>query len=369
MLGWKKTNVSENLVTISGGLNKTKFTVKSMPIAMGRMTFRFLQLDKNADWFLKGVGGGKCQKGDLKYVNVIEAIRVKFNQGEDFDDDGPAVAAKSAVAEKNDACAATDDDESYDPTEPQMVKSLKHRAKRSLVKSLKMPNKPPCVASDDANDTSTVVVYRNCQKCNFAAFYLRTDGLDWLLSYAADELYFQAVPQTVETAVAGMISANCPEVPDLHLAWDFQTRAWKGEFISGTFVGVTRIFGTADLTAQRLSLMRDAGIGEKAEGKAWDYLIAKHRAKAVITLWCQVIANGTSNTPSIGDFEKKWGLTNKRACDEAAVAESAVAGRRTRSRGVQLSLQAAFSDADPVPKLRRSGAQLCLEGQEQSSQS
>ena len=100
MLGWKKTNVSENLVTISGGLNKTKFTVKSMPIAMGRMTFRFLQLDKNADWFLKGVGGGKCQKGDLKYVNVMEAIRVKFNQGEDFDDDGPAVAAKSAVAEK-----------------------------------------------------------------------------------------------------------------------------------------------------------------------------------------------------------------------------------------------------------------------------
>jgi len=339
------------------------FTVKSVPITMGLITFRFLQLDKNADWFLKGVGGGKCQKGDLKYVNVMEAIRVKFNQGEDFDDDGPA------VAEKNDACAATDDDESDDPMDaldvvmatPEKPKAppKKKLATRSLVKSLDMPNKPPCVATDDAKDTSAIVVYRDCKKRSHASLFLRTDGVDWLLSYAADELYFQGVFPTVETAVAGMITANCPEVPDLHLEWDFHTKAWKGEFISGPSVGLTRIFGTADLTAQRLSLMRDAGIEDK-EGRT--DLVAKHRAKAFITLWCQAIANGQPHV----EFEEKWGLTNKRARDEAAVAESAIAGRRTRSRGVQLSLEAAFSEADPVPT---SGAQLCLEGQEQSSQS
>jgi hypothetical protein len=235
-----------------------------------------------------------------------------------------------------------------------------------------MPTKPPCVASGDAKDTSTIVVYRDGKKRSHASLYMRTDGVDWLLAYAADELYFQGVPQTVETAVADMRSANCPAVPDLHLEWNFATKAWKGEFISGTFVGVTRIFGTADLTAQRLSLMMDAGICENAECLASSiFPLGKHRAKAFITLWCQAIANGTSNTLSSGDFEEKWGLTNKRALpldDEAAVAESAVAGRRTRSRGVQLSLEGAFSKADPVPTLRRSGAQLCLEVQEQSSQ-
>jgi hypothetical protein len=317
----------------------------------------------------------------LKYVKVIDAIRLKF-YGLEADDAGPAVAAKSAVAEDDAAAVAeTDDDESDDPmdaldavtvtTKTTNVKATsnppKHLATRSLIKSLEMPNRPPCVASDDARDTSTIVVYRDGRTHGNSSLCMRTDGVDWLLAYAADELFFQGVPQTVKTAVADTKLPNCLAVPDLHLEWNFATKAWTGEFISGPFVGVTRIFSTADLTAQRLTLMRDAGIGEKVEHLASSAtLLAKHRAKALITLWCKAIVNGD------GDFETNWGLTNKRALpldDEAAVAESAVAGRRTRSRGVQLSLEAAFSEADPVPPLRRSGAKDHLEVQEQSSQS
>ena len=97
MRGWKRPKVSDNLVAISGGLNKKMFAVKTMPITMGCVAFRFVALDKNADWLLKGVGGGQCRKGELKYVNVFDAIRLKFCGPED--DNEPAVAAKSAVAE------------------------------------------------------------------------------------------------------------------------------------------------------------------------------------------------------------------------------------------------------------------------------
>ena len=39
----------------------------------------FLELDKNAAWFLKGVGGPKTQKGSLKAVDVLQLLRKTFD--------------------------------------------------------------------------------------------------------------------------------------------------------------------------------------------------------------------------------------------------------------------------------------------------
>ena len=47
------------------------------------ITHMFVNLDKNANWFLKGTGGWKTRKGDLKSVKVICDIRALFNGEEE----------------------------------------------------------------------------------------------------------------------------------------------------------------------------------------------------------------------------------------------------------------------------------------------
>ena len=57
-----------------------------------------------------------------------------------------------------------------------------------------MPKRPECTGADQS-DTLWIKVYRQqgMNPKNQAKLYLRWDYLDWLLSYAADQLHFQNV--------------------------------------------------------------------------------------------------------------------------------------------------------------------------------
>ena len=122
----------------------------SIPFLMGTVTYRFVQLSKNATWFLKGVGGNGTKKGDLKAVTVLHELRKKYNevagvdttiavaedQGENADDDimnclddlaTPVPVAKAKAKAKGKAKAKA-------KALPQQVR----------VESFKVPKHPAC---------------------------------------------------------------------------------------------------------------------------------------------------------------------------------------------------------------------------------
>ena len=263
-----------------------------------------MELAKNAEWFLKGVGGAKTQKGDLKAVTVLDEIRDKLNSTAE----PSAVAGPSAVADG-------DDDDAPDPMDAldevpdtplkatkKAVRTPQKKTARSMVTELQMPQRPLCVGSAE---TTTVCLYLkpNNRNIKSASIYIRVDCIDWLLAYAADELFYQGVKRDT-AADEDLKVANCPAVADVNLEWDFATHAWEAEFIKGPFQGVTRSFGIADLTAERLAKLRDVGIGQPDPRSPTSALPTKKQvAKEFITLWCDAICKERDS------FETDWELS------------------------------------------------------------
>ena len=197
---------------------------------------RFLEVAKHFDWVTKAVAGPKAQKGDLKNVRVIDDIREKL-------------LAAPAVAEDGE-----DPMDALDELDQPIFKVAKRRrggTKRSDpgVVSLQMPTRPLCVGSKDADQT--VYVYLRAGKARSdpkrSTLYIRDDCLDWFLSYAADEHLHQGI---VDTAVAedGAPEGNCPEVPGLRVEWNFSTKVWLAEFVSGPSAGKITRFVPQELT-------------------------------------------------------------------------------------------------------------------------
>ena len=82
--------------------------------------------------------------------------------------------------------------------------------------------------------------------------FLLVGNLDWLLAYAADELHFQGVKRESPEREPRK-PANCAAVADLRLQWDFGSKTWEAEFVSGPFEGTTRRFCVEQLTNKRWS--------------------------------------------------------------------------------------------------------------------
>ena len=114
-----------------------------------------------------------------------------------------------------------------------------------------MPQRPPCTGIG-TTETIIVSVYMTelLDGSKHSKIYLRRDCLDWLLSYAADELHFQGV--TCETPERECTKkASCPDFPDLNLEWDFDAKAWDAEFVSGPLVGTTKHLTVADIKMEQ----------------------------------------------------------------------------------------------------------------------
>ena len=132
--------------------------------------------------------------------------------------------------------------------------------------------------------------------------YIQVDCLDWLLAYAADELYFQGVARVSPERPPITKRANCTAVADLSLQWEFVTKAWEAEFVSGPFAGSTRRFAVDDLTTARWAKLRDSGQVEGHAGRSVS-IVMKEKAKEFIIRWCHAIASNGGD-----EFEEEWAL-------------------------------------------------------------
>ena len=243
---WKPVECYECVVGISGGFNQKPFAAKCIDVQVGGSKHRFVEVVKHAEWFVKGVGGHKAQTCVLDNVTVLYEIRAKlFNISPDGSSEVEAASGVELTEAEEPTTEKEEEDEDVDPMDalndlvetpikrkpaPNRRATIANakRQTRSAVAAVLMPTRPLCVGSAVA-DTTTISVYMKGQSQGgspaLRSIYLRMDNLDWLLSYAADQLHHQGIAETAGAEVHNK-QANCPAVADLHLDWDFSAKAW-----------------------------------------------------------------------------------------------------------------------------------------------
>ena len=219
------------------------------------ITHMFVNLDKNAAWLLKGTGGWKTRKGDLKSVKVICDIRALFNGEEEV------------------ASAPSQMDDTDDPMD--CMETLEGKGKRRIkmsrgcvMKELQMPTFPKCAELSQSRlgemgGQTTIYVYKKydatkSDRINAAnALFLRSDGLEWLIKYASLEYDHQGIEEYDPCATkVDPKQANVPQVAGLRLEWGFTESAWTASFVSRSEVGDRRTMKADDINTLAWSFLR-----------------------------------------------------------------------------------------------------------------
>jgi len=321
---WKQVEINYNFVNVRGGFNKKYESAPSIPFRMGNEKYQFLQLSKNQPWFLRGVAGCGARKGELRAVDVFQAIRNRYNNAAKTDLNAHRLDdIEAAVAEVSEEKADDDDPMSAldavvaTTTKPKPKPKRKPKAAakakaRSRVQTFKIPKHPACTGWDQEAPEGLVDihVYKKATRdkkttrgdeeaCgNATGLYLRADNVNWLLSYAADELMFQGVRRS-DAAHENEDEVGCnSEVSGLNLNWDFATKSWTGTFVSGDHVGTTKHFSSKQLTKEHLQKVKEM-FGSTVKN-------AKQGSEKLITLWCQAVVDNTAD-----DFETEWRLARE----------------------------------------------------------
>ena len=97
---WHPVVAVSSLLIIKGGFNTRGELATSVQYQVCDTVHTFVELDRKARWFLKGVGGTTVRKGDLTHVHALTMLRTVFVQaiGDEDADANAAVADGPAVA-------------------------------------------------------------------------------------------------------------------------------------------------------------------------------------------------------------------------------------------------------------------------------
>ena len=161
---WKPIRVIQGCINITGGfIGNNAFMANSIQYQMDEFTWTFIELDKNAKWFLKAVAGhdkGRL-KGTLLTVGIVSDIRDKINS---ICFQPPTAVAEPAVAEPAVAEDVTDpmnqlddiviSDASPKPTGKQNTKTKEKRKRttRDCARVSHASAASTCRARPDANE-------------------------------------------------------------------------------------------------------------------------------------------------------------------------------------------------------------------------
>lgn len=323
---WHPVTITHTLIGVSGGWEAKAHKANSIDVTENHKVHTFVELDKNSPWFLKGVAGPAVQKGGLKPVQVMNAIRHKAIER---DTEAAVAEAESAVAANGDANAAnhSDSDPDDDPMdqlddvmETKPATKTKPTPKRthawgarSAIVCVDMPARPPCLGLQHVL-TQPIWVYRKGKTRNSSQeakqnLYLRTDCLDWLLSYAADEYHCQGVTRAPETVVAEP-KANYAAVAGLRITWDFSDKRWTGMFVSGPYKDTAKTLHTEDVNYARWTklcmTLKPTDDSYKFVNLNFGAIRGRPStlrtiAKDLLATWCAAVAEGNGYR-----FEKEW---------------------------------------------------------------
>ena len=191
-----------------------------------------------------------------------------------------------------------------------------------------VPTRPPCVGCDK-DDKTVVWVYRKprSEQRSNGNLFLRVGCIDWLLSYAADELSCQGVEPASPDPIDQQ-AGNCPAVADLHLQWDFSAKAWEASFVAGALVGTTKGMCVNDLNNDMWAKLREESRVEGYLCRA-TLLQKKNAVKEFITLWCAAITRNEA-----AEFEATWGSPSSTRGEKLASEDTAVASEEVTDTAV-----------------------------------
>ena len=319
---WQPVAVAPGMVSVTGGYGgKTAQSAPAVQYSVDGAIHLFVELDKNAAWYLKGVGGRDVQKGDLKAVDASDVLRAAFNE-----------KIRSVSAEEASPCkagAVADDSQEVDDIDPMDAmddlplavtptrkrlrtkkgeKSAKEkaddaaRACRAAPQALEVPMRPTCTGVD-VGSTTVVWAYWALKSSGKGKFYLRSDCLDWLLSYSADEYNLQGVDVPVEEAAVA--APNRREVDDLRMDFDFDLKQWDGEFVAGALKGTKRTVALSHITKT---------LWEQMKARTWTLVPMskstmtdkKNAAEKLVLEWCSALSRNAGH-----DFERWSGLSER----------------------------------------------------------
>jgi len=312
-LKWHNVVVKRDAISIIGGLSSKLYILGTIDVFHNAEKVSFVEVSKNADWFLKMVGGNGCVKGGCKAVRVIqelhaEVVRIAGDGQPELDYPPPAVddaagdvdGTGDAVVDPMDALDGGDIGAASSADKP--LQPPRRKLPRYIIVPVNMPLRPIC-ADKTCTATRTVHVYYSGK--NGKKLHVRSTDLTWLVAYAADELHFQGVARDQDTALH-VKPPNCPAVADLHLEWDFRTKSWLAEFVDGGLRGQKRRFAPADHTTTRWTKMQRSAL--PCTGSSFDEATRvekKNAAKELVLLWCGSMVEGDHAT-----FEAEFDLTD-----------------------------------------------------------
>ena len=291
---WCDVSIKDAQITIKGGYNARGELAESIQYkCANNETHTFVALHKEAQWFVKGVGGAR--KGELKAVNVLTMIRQKAGEA-DFQpidsqgiDSGPAVAGSDSQGSADPA--------DYDPMDEMIAldsvgeavsikaSNKKRKVGRAIVQELQVPTRPQCVGTASQGET-TIFVYTPAARKNRVP-HLRVDCIPWLLAYAADELACQGVSCGDATSDCTPQKANCA-IENVHLEWNFDLKMWDATFVGGIARGEFLQFGPSDVTPALLKHLRVLELANGWYSKS-SSSSNKSAAKEYVLIWCKAV--------------------------------------------------------------------------------
>ena len=317
---WTDVSIKEAQIMITGGFNAKGELAQSIQYkCTDNVTHTFVALHKEAQWFVKGVGGVRKSDAGLKAVNVLNMLRQKAGQG-DFK---PIDSEPSPAVAGSDSQTSPDGDD-YDPMDAmvaldsvaeavstQKKNNKRRKVDRACVQELQVPTRPPCVATASQGET-TVFVYTPPNKKK--SLHLRADCISWLLAYAADELACQGVSCGDAASEDMSQTANCA-IDNVHLEWNFDSKKWVATFVGGHAQGEVFQFGPSDVTPPLLKKMRALDLVNGWYSKS-STSINRIAAKDYVLIWCKAVhemkiaEHNATFTGLVSHASKQCGGTN-----------------------------------------------------------
>ena len=332
---WCDVSIKDAQILIKGGFNAKGELAESIQYkCANNETHTFVALHKEAQWFVKGVGGAR--KGELQAVDVLKMIRQRAGEA-DFQpidsqgsDSGPAVAGSDSQGSADAA--------DYDPMDEMIAldsvaeavsikaSNKKRKVSRASVQELQVPTRPQCVGTASQGET-TIFVYTPSGRKNRVP-HLRVDCIPWLLAYAADELACQGVSCGDAASEDMSQTANCA-IDNVHLEWNFDSKKWVATFVGGHAQGEVFQFGPTDVTPPLLKKLRALHLVNGWYSKS-SISINRIAAKDYVLIWCKAVhemkiaEHNATFTGLVSHASKQCGGTNAGdGEDDAADADEA----------------------------------------------
>ena len=318
---WCDVSIKEAQIIITGGFNAKGELAQSIQYkCTDNVTHTFVALHKEAQWFVKGVGGVRKSDAGLKAVNVLTMLRQKAGHG-DFK---PIDSEPSPAVAGSDSQTSADGDD-YDPMDAMVAldsvaeavadkktSTKRRKVDRASVQELQVPTRPQCVGTASQGET-TVFVYTPSARKNRVP-HLRADCIPWLLAYAADELACQGVSCGDAASEGTPQKANCA-IDNVHLEWNFDSKKWDATFVGGHAQGEVFQFGPSDVTPPLLKKLRALDLVNGWYSKS-SSSINKSAAKEYVLIWCKAVhemkiaEHNATFTGLVSHASKQCGGTN-----------------------------------------------------------